>query len=142
MKSFDVAPRFVVHSFAHVRCVLAAARVGNHPVVFRNSTETLRALGPAWFAALSMKAADEFSDVPYRALFACGDAPGFALAALRLGLTFFERPDPLPARDAVISAIQKAGGVLMDPSETFDLVSSSDPALSCRAWIDASYRSR
>lgn len=142
MKSFDVAPRFVVHSLAHVRCVLAAARARNHPVVFRNSTETLRALGPAWFVVLSMKAADEFSDVPHRALFACGDAPGFALAALRLGLTFFERPDPTPAHDAVISVIRKTGGVLMEPSETFDLIASSDPALSCRAWIDASYESR
>lgn len=142
MTSFTAVPYFIVHSYDHVRCVLTAARNGNSPVVFRNSTETLRALGPAWFAALSAKAAEKFPDVQYRALFACGDAPGFALAALRLGLTFFERPGGIPACEAAISAICKAGCVLMEPAEMLDLVSCDDPATSCRTRIDAAYHSR
>ncbi len=135
MSSFQNAPRFIVHSMEDVRLVLEAAKEHACPVVLRNSTETLRALGPAWFVQLARLAGDEFPDVKFRMLFASGDAPGFALAALRLGITTLEIPAESPTRDAVISAAQQMGCIVMDHEEALDLLMCDTPSEACRRKI-------
>ncbi len=135
---FTDAPCFVVHTLEHVRCVLRNARERNVPVVLKNATETVRALGPAWFSHLTRHAREEFPDSRFLMLYCCDDAPGFALSALRLGIEALEISDAIPkaAASALISAAQQIECPIMKSGPALDLLSCRNPDDACRQRLE------
>ena len=101
----DVAA--VVHSLAEARAVLAGAARGRVTLVSPPAAAAY--LGVAFFRALVDAARAEFPGIAIEAVMDCGDAPGYALSALRMGFTTIVlRGDPR-AR-ARVAAIARAGG--------------------------------
>jgi hypothetical protein len=97
----------VVHSLAEVRAVLAAERVS--AAVLVSPPGAAGYLGVGFFAALVDAARDEFPGIAIEAVMDCGEDPGWALSALRMGFkTIVLRGDPR-AR-ARVAAIARAMG--------------------------------
>lgn len=66
-------------------------------------------MGAAWFLALVAQAADAAAPPPHWAALDCGNAPGFALAALRAGARLLVLDPVVPAFPAVASAAAELG---------------------------------
>lgn len=97
----------VVRSLAEVRAVLAAERVATAVLV--SPPGAAGYLGVGFFAALVDAARDEFPRIAIEAVMDCGEDPGWALSALRMGFkTIVLRGDPR-AR-ARVAAIARAMG--------------------------------
>jgi hypothetical protein len=99
----------VVHSLAEARAALVAGRAACLPVVLVSPPDAAAYLGVGYFWALVEAARAEFSQTRIEAVMDCGEAPGFALSALRMGFrTVVLRGDPR-AR-ARVAAIARALG--------------------------------
>jgi hypothetical protein len=94
-------PAVIVHSLAHARQALAPAR----PVTLLSARGAARYAGCLWWQELLAQ-----SGHAGPALLDCGDAPGRALEALKLGLTglVLRCPPPAFAVVAEIAAAQRA----------------------------------
>jgi hypothetical protein len=104
----------VVRSLAEARAVLAAASVAK--VVLVSPPGAAAYLGVGFFAALVDAARAEFPGIAIEAVMDCGEDPGWALSALRMGFKAIAlRGDPR-AR-ARVAAIARAMGarVLVGP---------------------------
>lgn len=73
----------VVRSLAEARAVLAEAPRG--PIVLVSPPDAAASLGVGFCRALVEVARAEFPAIDIEAVMDCGDAPGHALAALRMG---------------------------------------------------------
>ncbi|GAA0599926.1 hypothetical protein [Caenispirillum bisanense] len=120
-------PRLIVHTAAHV----AAARALGVPVIVQSPPDCPRRQGVPWFAALVTSTAP-----PLLPVLDCGDAPGLALAALRLGLPAV-RLEPGPAAAAVAAVAAELGAVVDTgaPAALLDLQGQADPAAACRRFL-------
>jgi hypothetical protein len=104
-------PAVIVHSLAHARQALAPAR----PVTLLSARGAAQFAGCLWWQELLAQSGHAGA-----ALLDCGDAPGRALEALKLGLTGLVLRCPPPAF-AVVAEIAAAQGAV--------LVAEAPPAL-------------
>tara|TARA_B100000700_G_scaffold245373_1_gene273821 strand:+ start:442 stop:828 length:387 start_codon:yes stop_codon:yes gene_type:complete len=72
---------------AHARLALQAASEIGRPVLLLSAPYAAGTVGPGWFQAVIAEAATEFNDMEIEAMLDCGDRAGYALAALRQGIT-------------------------------------------------------
>lgn len=79
-------PILIVHDRVQALAGFAAARALRRAVRIETPAELARVLGPAWMRAFLDACAAERITPPGPVAFHCGDAPGLALAALRLNL--------------------------------------------------------
>ncbi len=111
----SVAPRVaVVGSLVEARAALASA--GGVPVVLVSPPGAAHYLGVGFFRALVDAARAEFPGAVIDGVMDCGDAPGFALSALRLGFkTVVLRGEP--RAHARVAAIARSMGarILLRP---------------------------
>jgi fructose/tagatose bisphosphate aldolase len=76
----------VVHSLAAARAALAAAKAeGARAVMLVSPRDAAAYMGVGFFAALADAARAEFPEIAIEAAMDCGDDPGWALSALRMG---------------------------------------------------------
>jgi hypothetical protein len=113
------APRrvVVVPSLAAAREALAAARAdGARAVALVSPPGAAAYLGVGFFWALAETARAEFPEIAIGAVMDCGDDPGWALSALRMGFGAVVLRGNAGAR-ARVAAIARATGarVLRDP---------------------------
>ena len=100
----------VVPSLAAARAALAAARADAARAVSLVSPPGAAAyLGVGYFAALAEAARDEFPEIAIEAVMDCGDDPGWALSALRMGFSAVVLRGNAGAR-ARVAAIARATG--------------------------------
>ena len=66
--------------------LLAARAAGTAPTLLTPEDAAAR-YGAGYLGALQMRARAEFPDVAFTLIVDCGDAPGYALACLRAGVT-------------------------------------------------------
>lgn len=97
----------VVGSLAEARAVLSAA--ASRPVVLVSPPRAASNLGVGFFRALIDAARAEYPGAAVEAVMDCGDAPGFALSALRMGFTTIVLGGDPRAR-ARVDAIARASG--------------------------------
>src|SRR5579883_3178639 len=81
-----MAARIVVHSFADAHAALAAAAALGRDVTLASAAVAGAYAGPGWFKALTDEAMRAVPTAHCDIVLDCGAAPGFALAALQLGL--------------------------------------------------------
>ncbi|MBD0271149.1 MAG: hypothetical protein ICV73_04385 [Acetobacteraceae bacterium] len=110
------APAVVVHTPAQARAALETAGSGRG-VLLLSAPAAAGSIGAAWFLALvaqavppSLGAAGERPVPPHWAALDCGNAPGFALAALRAGVRVLVLDPSVPAFPAVAAAAGEVGG--------------------------------
>ncbi len=109
------APAVVAHTAGHASAALEAA--GPRGVVLLSAPGAAGAMGAAWFLALVARAHEGFGErgaapPPHWAVLDCGDAPGFALSALRSGARVLVLDPAVPAFPAVAAAAAEAGAAL------------------------------
>ena len=120
------------------RAALAAARAVGCGVTLYSAPGAAAYLGAGVFRAMIDIARREFPDVPARWVLDCGEAPGLALGALRIGVPTVRlrvRPDVL-ARVADIAG-QLGAAVDADERPALDLLSVADPEAACRSWLES-----
>jgi len=122
-----------VHSLADARLVLACGR----PVTLLSGEGAALYAGCGWWRALTAAARAECPLVPIADLLDCADAPGQALAALRIGLRHLILTPDAPGRARVAAIFAGLGGVLL--AERPPALDLADPASHRRLheWVRA-----
>ncbi len=129
--------RIVVHSFAHARAALAAARALKAPVTLVSAEGAGGYAGPLWFKSLIEAARADFPDVDADAVLDCGGEAGTTLAALRHGLKRVR----FTGKDAALTPLREIAHELGAEIETgpapeaLDLLSEPDPEAAARAYL-------
>ena len=95
-----------IHGLADARRALAAGG----PVELRTPPGAAGYLGPALFKAMIDEARAEFPDADMTAVLDCGDAPGTALSALRLGVEAVAVEAPAPVLQRLRAIAHRTGG--------------------------------
>ena len=128
----------VVHSLEQARAALAAAAELGVPVDLVSGGAAAGFAGPLWFLEMIEAARADYPQVKVTAIFDCGEAPGYALAALRAGCRAI-RFKGRPSVEAKIVAIAKRSGARLVGGRlrALDLLNERDPAAACRKWLRA-----
>ena len=102
-------PAVIVHGLNDARTVLAMGA----PVTLLSAPGAAAYAGCGWWKALIEQAGDTCRDAAFTHLLDCGEASGYALAALRIGLTRLVLLPDAPGRDAVAAIAASQGGMLL-----------------------------
>jgi hypothetical protein len=102
------APAVVVHGLPHALTALATGR----KVTLISAVGAGRYAGAAWWLALIEAVREATPLVPFDDALDCGDAPGAAMAALRLGQRRLILAPECPAFRAVAGAAATLGAVV------------------------------
>ncbi len=109
------APSVVAHTPGQARAALEAAEP-RRGVVLLSAPGAAGNMGAAWFLALVAQARDAAERAtplpPHWAALDCGNAPGFALSALRAGARLLVLDPAAPAFPAVSAAAEELGAEL------------------------------
>ena len=130
----------VIHSLEHARAALTAAVQLRVAVTLWSAEGAAGNAGPLWFVELIKAAEEEFPSAKFAAVLDCGDAPGYALAALRAGCSSI-RFNGKPVVAAKIKAIARQYGATLhmgkvaNSGKALDLAGESDPLTACRKWL-------
>lgn len=130
----------IIHSLEHARAALTAAVQLRVAVTLLSAEGAAGNAGPLWFVELINAAEEEFPAAKFAAVLDCGDAPGYALAALRAGCRSI-RFRGKPAVTAKIRAIARHYGAVLhmgkagNSGKALDLAGKSDPLTACRQWL-------
>lgn len=77
----------IVRDWRQTEAALLAARANGTAPVLLTPEDAASRYGAGYLGALQARACREFPDVPFTLIVDCGDAPGYALACLRAGVT-------------------------------------------------------
>jgi len=117
----------------------AAVGLGMQELTLFSARGAAAYLGPGYFSAMIDAAFDAAPKIDVRAILDCGDAPGYALAALRLGQKHICIDDlPAKSRSAVSSVAKKSGATVIGRASflCFDLYGCDDPKTTARRWLE------
>jgi hypothetical protein len=128
-------PAVVVHSLVDARIALAPGL----PVTLLSGEGAALYAGCGWWQALTAAARGEFPQVPMDDFLDCADAPGQALAALRIGLRHLILAVDAPGRDRVAAIVAAQGGndrgvLLAQRPPALDLAQPGSARL-LHAWV-------
>ncbi len=131
-------PAITVTSPAQAAAAFSAAAALERPLTLLSAPDAAGSVGPAWFAALVDGARAGFPNVDVLIILDCGDAPGYALAALRLGFKAVCFDGPAAASIADI-ARQYGARIVTSRPESLDLeeleASGRDMETVCISWL-------
>jgi hypothetical protein len=129
-----------VTSPAQAAAACSAAAALASPLTLISAPEAAGSVGPAWFAALIDDVRGAFPDIDLASILDCGDSPGYALAALRLGFRVIRFDGPAATRVIDIAGQYGARVIAVRP-ESLDLepieASGGDMPAACSAWLKA-----
>ena len=77
----------IVRDWRQTEAALLAARTNGTAPVLLTPEDAASRYGAGYLGALEARARREFPDVAFTLIVDCGDAPGYALACLRAGVT-------------------------------------------------------
>jgi len=131
-----MAAQIVVHSFADARAALAAAAALGRDVTLTSAAGAGAYAGPGWFKALTDEAMRAVPTAHCDTVLDCGAAPGFALAALQIGLKrvrFIGGDEACRRLQAIAAKFDAAIETQSMPA--LDLHGVRQPEARCRAWL-------
>lgn len=77
----------IVRDWRQTEAALLAARANGAAPILLTPEDAASRYGAGYLGALEARARREFPDVAFTLIVDCGDAPGYALACLRAGIT-------------------------------------------------------
>jgi len=118
---------------------LHAASVANElgvPVLLISAAGAAATIGPAWFQGIVGHIERKYPKLHLQAVLDCGDAAGYALAALRSGVKFirFSGNRAVAGKIADI-ARQQGAQLVVDPLDILDLRGKSDADTAIGGWL-------
>jgi len=102
-------PAVIVHGLEDACAALAP----NAPVTLLSAAGAAAYAGCGWWQALVRQAGNACPGATFTDVLDCGEASGYALAALRIGLTRLVLAPAAPGRDAVAAIVAGQGGLLL-----------------------------
>ena len=131
--------RIIVHSFAHARAALAAARDLRLPVTLASAAGAGDYAGPLWFKSLISAARAEFPGVDAAEVLDCSGEAGTVLAALRHGFKRVRFTGGEAALQSLHEIAHELGAEIEtgDAPEALDLLDQRDPEAAARAYLAA-----
>ncbi|EKV26498.1 Fructose/tagatose bisphosphate aldolase [Caenispirillum salinarum AK4] len=135
----NAPPRIIVHSPAHARAALAAAREAGRRVILQSPPRCALIQGAAWFHTLIEAARAQEPGADALPVLDCGDAPGLALAALRDGAEAVRLEVTGSARTAVADIADQLGARLDEgpAAPVLDLLDAREPSEACRRFLSS-----
>lgn len=126
------APAFTIHHLDHGRAALTAAE--GRPVVLISPPGAAGYQGIGWWLALVRILRAEFPQANFTPVLDCADGPGWAMAALRMGVEKILLWGEGPAFQAVreVAEQKAAWGEGRWGNDSLDLLGVSFPVRSCR----------
>jgi hypothetical protein len=123
-------PAVIIHGLAHATVALAPGL----PVTLLSARGAAQYAGCAWWQAMVNIARARHPDVPVIDILDCADAPGRAMAALRVGQRILIL-DPCPAWAEVAGAAETMGATLLPiPPPALDL-ETTGAASRLKDWL-------
>ncbi len=133
----------VIHSLEHARAAMAAAAELGTPLILCSAEGAAGNAGPAWFQNLVEAARSEYPRVDVTAVLDCGDAPGYALAALRAGCRAIRFKGKRAVQAKIRAIAENNGAVLYERrGRMLDLFGAHDAEAACRAWLSRDLAAR
>jgi hypothetical protein len=127
-----VRREIIIHSLDHARAALAAAAACGKEVTLASAPGAALQAGPGWFKAVIDQASEAYPQVAMTAILDCGDQPGAAMAALRLGLKDLRFHGAAELR----SKLEGMGAALAPPAASvLDLHAVAEPEVACAAFL-------
>jgi acyl-CoA synthetase (AMP-forming)/AMP-acid ligase II len=127
-------PAVIVHGLAHARLAAALGR----PFVLLSAPGAAGYAGCLWWRALADAAAAEAPGMVAADVLDCGEAPGWAMAALRVGCRALVLSPACPAWTRVAAAAAALGAIVLPhPPAALDL-GRSGAERNLKAWLDGS----
>jgi hypothetical protein len=136
----EPAPTITVYGFADSVAALTAAALLRRPVRLKSPFVVAASLGPEVASSMFRRASDAISDAVATWVLDCGDDPGVALAALRVGVPEVQVDLPGEARARVADIARKLGARIAQDAEgtpVLDLANIDDPLTACRQWLES-----
>ncbi len=125
-----------MHEPAHIRAALdAAAALGHDELIVSSAPGAAGYAGPQWFKNVIDDAAKDHPDIGLYAILDCGDRPGDALTALRLGVTDISLTGKASNKVAAIAKKLKARLHKPAHGASLDLIGVGDPQSNCETWL-------
>ena len=126
----------VVRSLADAEAAAAAAAELQVPVTLLSCENATGTVGPLWFLALVEQTRSAYPQAQISAVLDCGDQPGSATAALRLGFRRIRFAGRGRAAEAVAAIAAEFGAELLARRpEALELTDSPDPRRAAEAWL-------
>ncbi len=133
------ARTIVFHTLEHTRAALAAATHAEAPVILRSAPGASAYAGAQYLKAMVEHASAEFPDADFTAVIDCGDDPGHAQGALRIGWKVLLFGGPEDVRSKIADIAEQHGARLVgDAGETLDLLDLPDSEGACRNFLERS----
>jgi fructose/tagatose bisphosphate aldolase len=131
--------RIIVHSLAHARAALAAARDHGVPVTISSAPGAGGYAGPLWFKSLIAAARADYPEVEVTAVLDCGREAGTTLAALRHGFKRVRFTGDAAALRPLSEIAREQGAEIETGTapEALDLLDASDPEAAARVYLTA-----
>ena len=128
----SVRREIVIHSLDHARAALAAAASCGREVTLASAPDAALQAGPGWFKAVIEQACAAHPEVAVTAILDCGDQPGAAMAALRLGLKNLRFHGAVELREKLTGM----GAIFAPAAEArLDLRGILGPETACAAFL-------
>ena len=106
------------------------------PITLISAPDAVASMGPAWFCNMVEDIVRAYPDLDAEAVLDCGDAAGFALAALRRGAKTIGFSGNKPAARKLEEIAQSHGARLVKrPSRILDPRGERDRDASLRQWL-------
>lgn len=116
-------PAVIVHGLDEARTVLALGA----PVTLLSAPGAAEYAGCGWWQGLVRQAGDACPGATFTDVLDCGEASGYALAALRIGMTRLVLAPAAPGWDAVAAIVATHGGLLLaEPPPALDMANRGD----------------
>jgi len=131
--------RIIVHSLAHARAALAAARDLRVPVTLASARGAGSYAGPLWFKSLIATARADFPEANVTAVLDCGGEAGTTLAALRHGFERVRFTGNKAARQPLNEIARELGAEIEtgEAPDALDLLDEADPEAAARIYLSA-----
>lgn len=128
--------RVVIHSVDHAKTALSVAEEQECAICLVSAPGAAAYAGAGWFKSVIQEAGDAYPSVPLEAVLDCGDCPGYALGALRIGLKRVSFHGSREVTEQLRMITQGCHARLEEALEpVLDLSEQADPVQACRVWL-------
>ena len=127
-----------IHGLDDAMRTCAVANELGVAVTLISASAAVLSMGPAWFRNITRDVEQTYPDLDFEAVLDCGDAAGYALAALRAGVKTIRFFGNAAASEKIRDIAEMYGArVARLPSRVLDIRGAQDAEAALRKWLEA-----
>jgi len=127
-----------VHGLDDALRTCAVANELEVAITLMSASAAVRSMGPAWFRNIAREVEQAYPDLDFEAVLDCGDAAGYALAALRAGVETIRFSGNASASGKIREIAAMYGSrVTRKPTQILDIRGAPNAEAALRKWLGA-----